>query len=73
MTTVSNTKFNNNNNAKDSSLLGCYAVSQDEVSKDCQAKQEPGLFDPEDDGTVLRNVGNYTPNDTASHPRTLAS
>jgi hypothetical protein len=47
MTRVSNTKFlnnnNNNNNTEDSSLLGCYAVSPDEVSKDRQANQEPGL------------------------------
>jgi hypothetical protein len=42
MTTVSKTELNNNN-AKDSSLLGCYAVSLDEVSKDCQANQEPAL------------------------------
>jgi hypothetical protein len=51
MTSVSNTKFNNNNsnnnnnnnNVEDSSLLGCYAVSLYEVSKACQANQEPGL------------------------------
>jgi hypothetical protein len=35
---------------------------------------ELGVLDPEDEGTnILRNVGNYSPNNTASHPRTLAS
>lgn len=30
------------------------------------------LLDPEDIGTMIRrNVGKYTPNDTATHPRTL--
>ena len=31
-------------------------------------------YDPEDEGiTILRNVGNYSPQNTASHPRRLAS
>jgi hypothetical protein len=31
------------------------------------------LFDPEDIGTIIRrNVGNYSPNDIASQPRTFA-
>lgn len=34
----------------------------------------PGSFDPEDEGTViLRNVGNYYPNDTTSHTSILES
>jgi len=33
-----------------------------------------GLSDPEDEGTmVLRNIGNYLPNDRASHPKSLES
>jgi len=44
------------------------------LSSEPRTWTELRLFDPEDDGTnVLRNVGNYTPNSTASHPRTLAS
>jgi len=30
------------------------------------------LLDPEDgDNTILRNIGNYTANDTVSHPRII--
>lgn len=33
-----------------------------------------GLSDPEDEGTmVLRNIGNYSPKDRESHPKSLES
>jgi len=33
-----------------------------------------GLLDPEDEGiTILRNVGNYLPNERVSHPRRTES
>jgi hypothetical protein len=61
-----------NGAAEDSSVLGCYAVSVDEkmFRKNYilhlwgQAGQEV-LLDPEDKCTAtLRNVGNYSPNNT---------
>jgi len=44
-------------------LTGCIIVSMD-----------LGLLCPEDDGTaIFRNVGNYSPNGTASRPARLES
>jgi hypothetical protein len=50
---------------EDSSLLGCYAVSNDKESTFW-------LLDPEGT-TLLRNVGNYLPVDKAYHHITLES
>jgi hypothetical protein len=70
---------------EESSVLGCDAVSLREYFQTFrkvthiqgQVIHKENLFlfelrDSDDEGiTILRNVGNFSPNDTASHPRRL--
>ena len=60
--------------------LGCDAVSVGKnnsgssSARRMAAQDTNSVCDPEDGGTtILRNIGNYTPDDTASHTRRLTS
>jgi hypothetical protein len=58
----SNTEVGTPDAAEDSSLSECDAMSMDTIFG-------VGLHGPEDEGiTVVQNVGNYSPNDTAAQP-----
>jgi hypothetical protein len=49
-------------------------VLKDQSAFFCRFKQSEAAQNPEDEGTtILQSIGKYSPKDTASHPKRLAS